>query len=208
MLMSIHNPESVSKATDIIRNGGVIVYPTDTIYGLGGDACRENVIERIYRIKKRREFMPVSVIGHDIRQMRFHARLNRSAEKIMQHFMPGKITLICEANNKICADRVYSEGRYIGLRMPKHDFALAITRAADVPVVTTSVNHHGLPSLNDIDKIRSEFESSADCIFYDENYRASDASTVIKIDHNGIMTCLREGAVPYQRLKDLAILSK
>jgi len=145
MLLKIHpeNPQKrlLSQAVDILRNGGVIIYPTDTVYGLGCDVNSKKAIEQICRIKhlnpKKAEF---SIICTDLSEVsNFTYPLSNEIFKMMKHSLPGPYTYILRANNKLPSS-FRSNKKTIGVRIPDNNIALALAEMLGNPIISTSLN--------------------------------------------------------------------
>ena len=146
MLLKIHpdNPQlkKLEKAISILKNGGVIIYPTDTAYGIGCDVFNKKAVERICRIKnievKKHNF---SFICHDLSHISdFTKQLERRHYRIMKNLLPGPYTFILKANNHI--PRLFkNKKRTIGIRVPDHKIPREIVRLLGNPILTTSVKH-------------------------------------------------------------------
>lgn len=211
-MISSKDSSALALASDLMKQGGVFAYPTDTIYGLGGNGLSHTVLDRIYQIKKRSQFMPVSLIMANMDMLERYVTLSNTARHLISAFLPGKLTLIVRADKTAFPRRIYSDGAFIGVRMPDNGFCLELSRICDLPIVTTSVNLHGEAALTNSREIMSAFSSDLDEIFTDDTLdlqQTNSASTIIKIDDHEMVECIREGAVPYSSiLNSLAILEK
>ncbi|HBH47705.1 MAG TPA: threonylcarbamoyl-AMP synthase [Bacteroidales bacterium] len=145
MLIRIHpdNPgvRQVSQVVDILKKGGVIVYPTDTVYGLGCDIFNPRAVERIARIKGLRpEKANFSFICHDLSQISDYTRhLSNHVFKLMKHYLPGAFTFILPANNRI-PKLFKNKKKTIGIRIPANNIPLEIVRQLGNPLLTTSIH--------------------------------------------------------------------
>jgi len=135
---------AVQEAVSFLKEGKTIVYPTDTIYGLGCDAMNEKAIEKVYKIKKRDESKPFSVIAKNIEAIKKIAFVDRRTEGIASKLLPGPANLTAGNNS-------------IGVRIPNNVISQKIADAFTGPIVTTSVNLSGEESLNDPFKIVEYF---------------------------------------------------
>lgn len=119
--------------------GGVIVYPTDTTYGLGCDIYNKKGIEKIYQIKQRDKRKPFSFICPDLATIASYANVSNNAFKIMKRHLPGPYTFVLEATREV-PDLLVTKQRTVGVRMPDNNIALEIVRQLGHPLVTTSAN--------------------------------------------------------------------
>ncbi|MEM2878417.1 MAG: L-threonylcarbamoyladenylate synthase [Candidatus Hadarchaeales archaeon] len=133
--------EAISKATTTLRNGGLIIYPTETVYGLGGDARSDSVVERVIRAKMRKPDSPISIAVSSISMMKEFAHLTLAAERLTR-FMPGPITLVMKAKRGVSKLLLSRDGK-VGVRIPDHPFVLKLIDAAGFPITCTSANISG-----------------------------------------------------------------
>jgi L-threonylcarbamoyladenylate synthase len=122
----------LTRAAQLIRGGGVVAFPTDTVYGLGAAADDEVATKRVYRIKGRPAGLPLILMVAAESQLEGWVHIDSRTEAIIRRWWPGPLTLILHANG----------GGTLGVRIPKHKVALALLRAAG-PLLTTSANLHG-----------------------------------------------------------------
>lgn len=132
----------IQRAVEILSHDGVIIYPTDTIYGLGADAFSEEAILKIYEAKGRGIGNPISVAVCDADMIRVIAHVTPQAENFIEEFLPGPVTIVLKARSII--PRMLTGGTdRIGIRYPLHKTALAIIEAFDSPITATSANRSG-----------------------------------------------------------------
>jgi len=132
----------IPRAVQVLNHGGTIVYPTDTVYGLGADAFNEDAILQVYEVKRRQLSNPISVAVSDMEMLCAIAVVTPKAEEFINRFLPGPVTVVLKA--KRCLPEILSGGTgQIGVRFPKHDLALAIIAAFDTPITATSANLSG-----------------------------------------------------------------
>lgn len=136
------NPQKrlINKARDILVQGGVIVYPTDTVYAYGCDINDKRAIEKIYRIKKIDKKKPLSFIFQDISSINDYVRnISDRAYKIMKKAFPGPYTFIFNAS-KLVPNIVITNQKTIGVRIPDNNIALDLVRALERPILSASIN--------------------------------------------------------------------
>jgi L-threonylcarbamoyladenylate synthase len=139
---------AIREAVNCLRSGEVIVYPTDTIYGLGCDALCEKAVEKILKIKEREKNGPLSVIVKDIQTIKKIAFVDRLREQIANELLPGSFTLVFPGVKNIPG--IVSGGRNsIGVRIPDHSITKKLSEKFENPIVTTSVNLSGGEPLSD-----------------------------------------------------------
>jgi L-threonylcarbamoyladenylate synthase len=132
----------VDRAVQVLRRDGIIVYPTETVYGLGGDAFSDDAILRVYEAKGRPLGKPISVAVSDIDMLCAIACVDDPGMEFIGRFLPGPVTVILEARSCIPPLLTGGTGR-IGIRIPAHDLALRIIGSFDSPITATSANIAG-----------------------------------------------------------------
>lgn len=154
-MISIHsqNPQMrlIKKAVDVLRDGGIIIYPTDTVYGLGCDLSNKKGIERIYEIKKRNKKEPLSFVCADLKHISQYAKVTDYAYKTMRRLLPGPYTFILEAS-RLVPKMILPNRQTTGIRVPDNDICLNLIRELEQPIISTSVKapngeHLGNPYL-------------------------------------------------------------
>jgi L-threonylcarbamoyladenylate synthase len=173
----------IKEVVGCFKNGGSVVYPTDTIYGLGCDALNEKAVDVIFRIKRRSLEKAVSVMVKDIEEIKKLAKLNSRKEQIAHNLLPGPYTLILESRGII--SKIVSGGTgKIGFRVPNSEITQKICDNFASPIISTSVNISGKEALNDPFKIVDLFRNIAprpDIILDGGKISDSMASTVIDL---------------------------
>ena len=176
------------KASELLLNGEIIIYPTDTLYGFGVDATNTLAIKKLNQVKNRET--PYSVIVHSLEMLKKYAVLTSEVEEKISPFLPGSITVIL---NKLKSDLsllVAPHLNTLGIRIPNHNFILDVVEKINRPIITTSVNTHGEEALNDINDIISKYHHIN--IFKDNIVRESKGSTIIDFSKKPFKI-LREG---------------
>ena len=187
-------PELIEKAADIIRSGGVVIYPTRGLYGLGTDATRSEAVEQIFRIKHRSPDKPLSIIIPYRRQVTdWCCEVSMAAEKLMDAFWPGRITLVFRSNRLLPAILTGGSDK-IGIRQPGHAVAMALVRSAACPITGTSANLSGSPGCHRISDLPDELLNQADLILDAGPLVGGPGSTVVDVSEENPVI-LREGAV-------------
>ncbi len=142
MIIEIHSenpqPRLVKKVAEVLRSGGVIVYPTDTTYGIGCDLNNKAAIERVLAIKKMPRNKLLSIVCSDIRDVSQYAYLTNNAYKIMKRLLPGPYTFVLQAT-KLVPKIMLTRQKTIGIRVPDNNIALSIVKELGHPIISTSV---------------------------------------------------------------------
>lgn len=134
--------DSIERAVSVLMHDGVIVYPTETVYGLGADAFSDEAILKVYEAKKRPLAMPVSIAVCDLDMLHAVARAGPEHHAFLEAFLPGPVTVVLPARSSVPAVLTGGTG-LIGIRIPAHDLALRLIRKFDGPLTATSANLHG-----------------------------------------------------------------
>jgi len=179
MIYSI-NSNGINTAVSILKNGGVIIYPTDTLYGFGVDATNSKAIEKLNKLKNRKE--PLSIIVSSINKIKNYVLLNQNSEKIVNKIFPGPFTILLESIDSNLSPLVNESSQYTGIRIPNHSFPIEIVQLLGNPIITTSVNKRGGESLNKITDIQKIFPNID--IFEDKINLSSKGSTIINLAVN------------------------
>lgn len=153
----------IHRAVEALETGGVIIYPTDTIYGLGCDITNKNAIERIQRIKGRDPKKPMSFICADMSDISTYAKVSKYAFRILQRLLPGAFTFILPATKQ--TPRVLrSKQKTVGVRIPDHPVTMALIEQLGRPLLSTSANRSTEDALTDPVDLEREFGSQVDLI--------------------------------------------
>jgi tRNA threonylcarbamoyl adenosine modification protein (Sua5/YciO/YrdC/YwlC family) len=185
MRIAIHpvNPEPrlIEKAVEVLRTGGIIIYPTDTVYGIGCSIESKNAIEMIHLIKHQKEEKPFSFVCSGLTHVSEYAIVSNMAFKTMKHLIPGPYTFILPAAKMRQFPKILvSRRRTVGIRVPDSPIALALVRELGHPVLSTSVTVDDGTILNDPDEIAGHFNNRVDMII-DAGSFHTGPSTVIDL---------------------------
>ncbi len=132
----------LEKAVSVLMHDGLVVYPTETVYGLGADALSDEAILKVYEAKKRPVGMPVSIAVSDMEMLCTVGRIEPAWEPFLAAFLPGPVTVVVPARK--CVPEILTGGTgRIGIRMPALDLALQLIARFDAPITATSANLHG-----------------------------------------------------------------
>ncbi len=188
------DPRQVSKVVELLRNGGVIIYPTDTVYGLGCDITKARAVERVARIKGiRPEKAKFSFICSDLSHLSDYARqVDNDTFKLMKSYLPGPYTFILNASNQV-PKSIKQHRRTVGIRIPDNNIILEIVRQLGNPILTTSLKEDDtiLEYPTDPELIHEEYEYLVDAVI-DGGYGGIHPSTVIDCSGEAPVI-LREG---------------
>jgi len=194
MILSINseNPQLrlVRKVVECLEGGGVIAYPTDTIYGVGCDIFNKKAVKKIYQLKQRDPRKPFSFICTDLSDVTKYAQVSNFAFKIMKRQLPGPYTFVLEAT-RLVPDLLMTRQRTVGIRIPDNAICSLIVHELGHPLVTTSANISGDNTLGDPREIEEVMGKQIDMVV-DGGILFNEASTVISLLNDGVEV-LRQG---------------
>lgn len=179
-----------------LNNGQVIVYPTDTLYGLGADIYNDDAVKKIFLIKKRSFDQPLSVAVSNINDIEEIAFVDDKIRCVAEKFLPGKITLVLKKKN-VVSDIITAGSPYVAVRIPDNAVALRILSVFG-PLTCTSANIHGMPTPNKINEIQMQFKDEIN-IYIDAGELKDKPSTIIDLSGEEPKV-LRQGAVPAEEI--------
>lgn len=191
--------ESLKRAVEVLRKGGIIVYPTDTFYALGADPFNEAGIKKIFETKRRPK-VPLPVAVSDLRMMENIAYVTEMARAVYEKFLPGKIMVVLRKRDCV-PDLVTGGSEKIGIRIPDHPFAMELIKSYG-PLTATSANIHGGESPTNIEIARKQLGDEVDLYIDFGDTKCTKPSTIIDASDEKIRV-LRIGAFPLQRLEEL-----
>jgi tRNA threonylcarbamoyl adenosine modification protein (Sua5/YciO/YrdC/YwlC family) len=188
------NPKAIRGIVDCLKHGGVIIYPTDTVYGIGCDINNRKAVERICKIRNiKPEKAQFSFICSDLSHIsEFCTQIDNVSFKLMKRLLPGPYTFILNATNKV-PKLFQSKKRTVGIRIPKNNIPLAIVEELGNPIMTASVTDSGdmVENTTDPSLIYDRFEDLVDIVI-DGGYGGFEGSTVLNCA-DGEVEVIREG---------------
>ncbi len=153
------DPNIIERALKSVKKGDCIVFPSDTVYGLGVNALKNHSVERLFKIKKRPETKPVPIMVKDIEMAKKLAYINPERERILKSVWPGQVTVILEKRD-IVPEVLTGNRRTIGIRIPDHPFTQYLMENLDFPLTCTSANFSGNPPLISSHEVINTFEKA------------------------------------------------
>lgn len=182
--------QNIEQAVALIRQGGLVVYPTDTVYGLGCDPFNPRAVNRLLKTKQRRR-ASLPILIDTIDKGRQLGKFNRDARRLAETFWPGALTIVLPS--KVQLPGITGESNLIGLRIPNHTTAMSLIIGCGGAVVGTSANLSGKRPARKVDEIDSILKRGIDLII-DEGPTKGIESTVVGISREGC-TILRQGQI-------------
>src|SRR3989338_4385998 len=180
--------ELIDLTSAVLHSGGIIIYPTDSSYGLGCIPKFKESVKKINRIKKRTKNKPLLVLIDSINSMKKYAEINSTALKLSRKFHPGQLTIIADKKSSI--PREVNE-KEIAFRIPKNNFCLKLLKKIKEPLISTSLNLSGKKSAYNSIELK-KFEGKADLVIDAGNLRKAKPSTLFDSRSNKI---IMEGAI-------------
>lgn len=191
--------EQVQQAIEILKNGGIVIYPTDTALGIGCRIDDEKAVEKLFRIRKRPLNKPAPVLFDTIELVKQYVTdIPERAEILMEKYWPGALTIILPANTEKVGELVRGETG-IGCRIPNHEIPLTLIRELGVPIIGTSANFPGEPTPYHFSELDPDLISLIDIAINGET-SVQKESTVIDCTQNDLKI-IRQGAVPIESLE-------
>ena len=190
---------------NIIKEGGVVIFPTETVYGIGVNGLNENAIKRLYKIKNRPLNKPISLLVSSI-EMALNLVRNVTAVEydLMQEFFPGPLTIVLKKKD-IIPNILTANGDTVGIRMPQDEMARKLIEYAGVPIATTSANISGNISSTNIETAMKYFGEKVDYYVDGGECKIGISSTVVKLD-NDAPYILRKGTISEEQI--LRVISR
>jgi tRNA threonylcarbamoyl adenosine modification protein (Sua5/YciO/YrdC/YwlC family) len=174
------NPEIISGTVEMLQKGQIIVYPTDTIYGIGCDILKPKAIQTIQKIKHRKKQKPLSIICADLKDISRWAMVSNYQYKILKKYLPGPFTFILKASKEAPKILQDPKRKTIGIRIPNNEICLNLVQELDNPIITTSVNESGRQNYANPDEIKKDWFGKVDLIL-DAGEINGEASTVVSL---------------------------
>ncbi len=193
MILNEDNSNSVNLAAKLLKSNGLVILPTDTIYGIAADANSDSAIQKIYNLKKRSKKKPIAIFLKNIIEIEKNFILNDLEREIIQKYIPGAITIILrpKKNNKF-SKLLNQNNDSVAVRIPNHKFCLKLLNEFSGPIAISSSNVSGQKEINNINLLEKQFNNDVDLIIEGELGKKQIASTIIKIENNEVKI-LRQG---------------
>lgn len=170
--------EIICEAVNVMANGGVVLYPTDTVYGLGANIFDNKAVKKVFEIKRRNMLKPLSILVKDVSTIDLVAKVSLDQKEILNNFLPGPYTFIL--NKRKTVPRAITGGStYVGVRVPDNQLARRLSKI--FPITTTSANISDEDVLPTPDEILEQLESDVDLVIDVGKLNSKKASSVIDL---------------------------
>lgn len=182
-----------------IKQGGIVVFPTETVYGIGTNGLKENSVKRLYEVKQRPVNKPISLLVNSMDMINDIAQEITDLEKaLIKEFFPGPLTIILKKKDTV-PNIVTANSKTVGVRMPSNKIALKLIEYAEVPIATPSANISGKPSGTNMEDIMKDFEEKVDCYIDDGPSKIGISSTIVQVI-DGVPHILRQGKITEEQI--------
>jgi len=191
--------QQVEKGTKILKRGGIIAFPTDTVYGLGASIFNETAVRRVFEVKQRPLDMALPVLIASAAQLRdVTVSLSEVVNCLARSFWPGALTLVLLKSEKV-PGIVTANAKTIAVRVPAHPIPVALINRLGVPIIGTSANVHGKPSTVTAAEVRSQLGDKVDLIIDGGQCPGGEASTIVDMTGESPVI-LREGPTSFSEI--------
>ena len=190
--------ENINEVIDLLNHDEVVAFPTETVFGLGVKFSHLEALEKIYEIKHISHSKAISLMIYDPKDIEKYAYVNENAQKLIDHFMPGMITLVLKKKS-ILSDDFTAGYDTIGIRIPDDPFVLKLLKEVG-PMLVTSANISGQETLLNDQEVYKQFEGKIKMIVKGE-CKSTLASTVVKVDED--VTILRQGCIQEEEIREV-----
>ncbi len=174
----------------MLEKGGLIAYPTDTVYGLGCDLMNKGAIERLYQVKGMQKNKSLAFICNDLSNITRYAVVDNSTYRMLRHYLPGPYCFILEATREV-PKMLLTKQKTVGIRVPAHPVIIALTEALGRPIISTTAARPGEEPLIDPTEIRDTFKGLD--LVLDAGVGGDTPTTVVDLSQ-GRVEIVREGA--------------
>ena len=199
---SLDIQQQVEKGISILKQGGIVAFPTDTVYGLGAYANLPQAVERVYRVKERARNMPLPLLLADVSQITEVAEpVPPIAWLLINSFLPGALTIVLPRSNSV-PDIITAGSKTIAVRIPAHPVPTALAQGLGTPVVGTSANLSGRPSPLTAEEVHSQLGDKIDLVIDGGRCPGGKESTIVDVTGQTPVV-LREGAISREELEQV-----
>ena len=194
------DPVAIRQAAEVLQHGGLVAFPTETVYGLGADPFDETAVKRVYLAKRRPFDMALSIAVHDISVADKIAELDENAYRLAKAFLPGPLTLLVK-KRPIIPDIVTAALPEVGIRVPDHPIALHLLEEFG-PIISTSANIHSHPNPVRVEEAIADLGNSVATYVDGGPCKVGVPSTIVQIT-DGTVEVVRYGAIPKEKIENV-----
>ena len=184
--------KEIKNTVEILKNGGIILYPTDTVWGIGCDATNEDAVAKVYKLKKRIETKAMICLVADDRMLKKYVKKVPDAAQSIFDVAENAITIIYDDAQNL-ASNLIAEDKTIAIRIPDDEFCFQICRKLNGAIVSTSANISGAPTPNSFKEISQDVLKGVDYVVNLQNEKkTAKPSSIIKLSSNGVVKVIRK----------------
>ncbi len=192
--------EKLKAMSEKIRNGNIVVFPTETVYGIGTNGLNEESIKKLYEIKQREFNKPISLLVSDVNMIKELTKdITEIEYKLIDAFCPGPFTIILKKKD-IVPNILTANGATVGIRMPENEIARKLVKYSGVPVAAPSANISGKPSGIEIEDIVKDFEGKVEYFIDGGKSKLGIGSTIVRVI-DGMPKILRQGSITKEQIE-------
>ena len=193
----------LNEIANVIKNGGIVIFPTDTVYGIGANGLDKKAVEKLYNIKKRDLKNPTNLLVSNIKMIEdITQNISPVEYELMEKFFPGPFTIILEKKS-IIPDIVTANSKFVGVRIPNNKFLKDLITHLNIPIAAPSANISGNLSATNFEDIADDFSDGVDYIINGGTSNIGIESTIVRVI-NGIPHILRPGFITPEEIKKIA----
>ena len=196
--LDAHDPQTLTRAADVLRSGGVVAYPTDTLYGLGVDPRSDDAVERLFRLKGRDRGTAVPIIASGLEQAQAAGEFGPRELRLAEAFWPGPLSIVVPAA-RVMSRRTLGGRTTIAVRVPSHPIARGLASAFGFCVTATSANLSGAPATSSPDAVAATLGQDLDVLLDAGAAPGGQPSTLVAFDQAGPVL-IRAGAIAWERV--------
>ena len=201
-VLSLEAPRALEETIHTVQHGGVVAFPTDTVYGIGASLRHPDALRRIYEIKGRDAAKPLPVLLASIDRIDLVAEVPDDATlALLRRFWPGGLTVALPARPDAPAEVVHPDGT-VGVRVPDHSIALALCDRAGGALATTSANRSGEPPACAAEEIAAQLDDRLDIVLQGGYTPCGEPSTVIRVEDDATIAVIRAGSIGFEELEE------
>ena len=200
ILLDCSQHRDVSKCADVVKSGGVIVFPTDTVYGIGCDPYNHAAVNRVFAIKDRKTAKPLPILASTLTDVRNIALLDLRADILASKYWPGKLTLVCPLLDRSISSLVISNKDTVAVRIPGNPCTLELIRKCRL-IVGTSANISGKRPARDIPQVLSSSLKGFDAVLDGGFITEEKESTIVDLSKRGQIDIIREGSIKSEDIR-------
>lgn len=191
--------EQIKEGAYLLKNGQIVGFPTETVYGLGAIYDRESAFRSLMEVKERPEHKPFTLMCSDVSMMEQFAHFDERMKRVISEFMPGPITILVPYHTSL-PSWVTLHSPYVGLRISESQWLQDLIREVGKPLLVPSANRSGKPPLSRFQEVKKEFEHDVAAL-YQEDAGGQLPSTIVQMDEENIV-CIRKGAIPFEKIEE------